>query len=376
MVEANIPGASIEVFKRETKFVREPYSTITPAGSHWLVKGLLPAHGYGFLAGPSQGGKSFLALDWALRIASNQSVLEKPLGQHNVGVVYVASEGANGVRKRVAAWRDAHPQVRDCAFEMIGEAPDLRDTDDIGDLLTELRAASAELSARGQRLGLIVIDTLAASMPGGNENDGSDMSMLLAHVQRIGKDLGALVLIVSHTGKIEERGLRGWSGQFAGADVVIMLTREEGAALRVGEVKKQKDAEAGERFAFTLSQAVIGRDEDGDEITSALVTYAEAPAAGAKARKAKALSAPEQLVLSAVQYVTGEGRTYPLPAVLGAQAWQKAVSRDDVRDRAIATGLATDDAKPGAVRMRFMRALEGLIAAKKIRQEGALLWLL
>lgn len=369
------PFANITVFARATKFTREPFAAIEPQGSSWLVKNLIPASGYGFLAGPSQGGKSFLALDWALKIASGQDVLKFRLGLHDCAVIYVASEGANGVRKRVKAWRNAN-RVSSCAFELIGEAPDLRDTDDIGDLLAELRAASAELSARGQRLGLIVIDTLAASMPGGNENDGSDMSTLLANVQRIGKDLGAFVLIVSHTGKDEARGLRGWSGQFAGADMVVMLTREEGADLRVGEVKKQKDGEAGQRFAFSLSQAVIGVDEDGEAITSALVVYEDAPDPKAKPRRRRALTPAAQLVLQAVKYVTDNGPTRPPPPAPGVQGWMLAVTREDVRERADTSGLAADGDKPDAVRKRFSRALEELAAGQQIRQEGGLLWLL
>jgi hypothetical protein len=259
---------------------------------------------------------------------------------------------------------------------MIGAAPDLRDTDDIADLLSELRNAAADLSSRGLRLGLVVIDTLAASMPGGNENDGSDMSQLLANVQRIGKDLGVFVLILSHTGKDESRGLRGWSGQFAGADFVAMLTREEGADLRVGTVAKQKDAEAGGRFAFTLAQSVIGTDEDGDDITSALVVYEDAPDPKAKPRRNRVLSNPAQVVLAAIKYVTDNGATRPPPPSPGVQGWMLAVTKEDARERADSSGLAADGDKADAIRKRFARALEELIAAQKVRQEGGLIWLL
>ena len=119
-----------------------------------------------------QGGKSFLSLEWSLRISAGMEVLGHR--SKRVGVVYVASEGANGVRKRVTAWRRTNPGV-DCAFEMIGQAPDLRKGDDIEALIAELHGAADELAGRDQTLGLVIIDTLAASMPGGNENDGADM---------------------------------------------------------------------------------------------------------------------------------------------------------------------------------------------------------
>jgi hypothetical protein len=59
----------------------------------------------------------------------------------------------------------------------------------------------------------------------------------------------------------------------------------------------------------------------------------------------------------------------------GAQSWWKAVSRDDVRARAMAAGLA-QDGKPPAVSMRFSRALEALCAQRKVRMEGDLIWLI
>lgn len=353
------------------QFVRENFHSIAPKGAEWLVKNLIPAHGYGFIAGPSQGGKSFLSLEWSLRLSAGLDVLGHR--SKRAGVVYVASEGANGVRKRVAAWRQANPDVH-CAFEMIGQAPDLRKADDISALIAELHGAADELAGRGEVLGLVVIDTLAASMPGGNENDGADMSALLANIQRIGEETMAFVIVVSHTGKDEGRGLRGWSGQFAGADTVIMLTREEGADLRVGLVKKQKDGEDGERFAFRLERVVLGEDEDGDEVSSAVVVYDSAPSA--KGRKAKSLTSPEQVVLSAIKYVTDNGDTRPVPQVPGALSHQLAVSRSDVRIRALASGFAVDGEPTNTTSQRLSRALQGIVAKGAVRMEGDLIWLL
>jgi len=371
-VAANIRPLSLaRAAPRAARFIREGFNTIAPKGAEWLVKNLIPAHGYGFLAGPSQGGKSFLSLEWSLRISAGMEVLGHR--SKRVGVVYVASEGANGVRKRVTAWRRTNPGV-DCAFEMIGQAPDLRKGDDIEALIAELHGAADELAGRDQTLGLVIIDTLAASMPGGNENDGADMSALLANIQRIGEETMAFVLVVSHTGKDEGRGLRGWSGQFAGADTVVMLTREEGADLRVGQVKKQKDGEDGERFAFKLEKVVLGEDDDGDEVSSAVVVYDVAPEA--KGRKSKSLTSGEKVVLTAIRYVTDNGDASPAPRVPGALPHQLAVSRSDIRARALASGFKVEDEKPNTTSQRLSRALQGLVAKSTVRMEGDLVWLL
>ena len=361
----------VPVANRPPRFTRESFQAIEPRGAEWLVKNLIPAHGYGFLAGPSQGGKSFLSLEWSLRLSAGLDVLDHR--SPRAGVVYVASEGANGVRKRVAAWRQSNPGVS-CAFELIGQAPDLRKAEDISDLIAELHGAAEELAGRGDVLGLVVIDTLAASMPGGNENDGADMSALLANIQRIGEETMAFVLVVSHTGKDEGRGLRGWSGQFAGADTVIMLTREEGADLRVGLVKKQKDGEDGERFAFRLEKVVLGEDGDGDEISSAVVVYDGVPEA--KTQKAARPTADGQFLLKAIRYVTDNGDTVPAPRAPGVLPHQLAVTRRDVRARAFASGFAHEEEKPNSTTKRFGRAIEDLVAKSAIRVEEDLLWLL
>ncbi len=360
-------------FRRQPKFIREPFDEIRQRGQDEIVKGVIPAHGVGYVGGPSQSLKTFWAVDSSLRITQGADVLGRRT--RACGVVYVAAEAPNGLRKRVEAWRKANGGVG-LPFELIAQAPDLRDTQQIEDLAAELRIAADEMKATGVRLGLIVIDTLAASMPGGDENGGADMSAVLSNVAWLGEQVGAFVLIVSHTGKDETRGLRGWSGQFAGADLVIMLTFEEGKPLRFGRVVKLKDGEDGQRFAIRLEKVSLGLDDDGDEITSAVIVYEDAEE-GPKPRKQRSLNPGEVIVLTAVGYVTDHGETQAVPShIPGAKPWMKAVTRADVRTRALTAGFASEGEKPDTIRQRFGRSLQGIVAAGKVRVEGALIWLL
>lgn len=361
-------------FRRQPKFVREPFDDIARRGLDEIVKGVIPAHGFGFLGGPSMSLKTFFAIDLSLRITQGEDFLGHRT--RPCGVIYIAAEAPNGVRKRIEAWRKINPG-RGLPFELIGQAPDLRDVQQIEDLTAELRIASDEMKQAGHRLGLIVIDTLAASMPGGDENGGTDMSVILSNVAWMASELGAFILIISHTGKDEGRGLRGWSGQFAGADLVMMLTREEDNPIRQGRIAKLKEGEDGERFAIRLEKVSLGFDEDGDEITSAVVVYETPDDGGAKVRKARPLNPGEIIVLGAVKLVTDHGTTRPVPThVEGALPWQKAVTRGDVRAKALASGFAVEDEKSNTTNQRFGRSIQGLVAAKKIRVEGDLLWLL
>ena len=60
-------------------------------------------------------------------------------------------------------------------------------------------------------LRLIVIDTLARAIAGGDENKSESMGQLVVHADAIRKETGAHVLFVHHSGKDQARGARGHS---------------------------------------------------------------------------------------------------------------------------------------------------------------------
>ena len=371
--------------QREPRFQREPFDAITPRQSRDLAKGLIPAEGFGFLAGPSGTYKTFLAIDWSLRIAEGVPILDHRTTA--CGVVYVAAEAPNGVRRRVEAWKRENGR-RGLPFELIGQAPNIRTRAEVEGLAAELRIAADDFAGRGVRLGLVVIDTLAASMPGGDETAGSDMSSVLSNVSWLAAEVGAFVLIVSHTGKDETRGIRGWSGQFAGADCVVMLSRESqdaGGEIRVGKVAKLKDGEDGQRFAISLKSVSLGFDGDGDEVTSAVIAYDDAPARETKARQ-KSLNQPAVLTLSAFNRLDDAGRLESVPLAPGVKPGMKGVRvatlRQAVFDLGLKDGEAPADDAPKAERERwfngrrkaFQRAVEDLGQARKLHAEGGWIW--
>ena len=60
-------------------YIGIPYLDIQPSVRPWLVKRVLPRKGVAFLVGASKAGKSFLAIDFALRMASGAKVLGNEL---------------------------------------------------------------------------------------------------------------------------------------------------------------------------------------------------------------------------------------------------------------------------------------------------------
>ena len=204
------------------------------------------------------------------------------------------------------------------------------------------------------------------------------MSRAFAAIEHLQRATGVLVMVIAHFGKSgAERGIRGWSGFDANSDATITLERDvEDPDLRTITFAKVKNGVDGGKLSFRLETVGLGIfDEDGDEIASCVPVYEPTPE-GLGARRTRALTAPEQVVFGAIRHVTDNGKTHPVPASAdGAKPWQKAVTREDVRARAITAGLAGDD-KPGTVRTRFSRALEGLSASRKVRVDGDLIWLL
>ncbi len=263
----------------------------------WIIKGVLPHAELAVLYGESGSGKSFMALDMAAAIA--RGIEWRGHRVHKGKVVYIAAEGANGFRNRLRAY--AHQQaidLKDLDIHVVHAAPNMLDKADALDV------AKAIVKVVG-RPDLIIIDTLAQTMPGGNENAGEDMGKALAHCRGLHRATGALVMLVHHSGKDASKGARGWSGLRAAADVEMEVMRADDD--RVLTITKQKDGDDGGEFGFKLETVLVDFDADGDEVTSCVVTHCEAASGVKDRRRAKPLGDIEKAVLQALEDTIGPG---------------------------------------------------------------------
>jgi hypothetical protein len=226
--------------------------------TEWLIDDVLPQADLAVIYGASGSGKTFFVLDMVAAVARGVRWRENETKQS--GVVYISAEGAGGFRTRVAAYRKHH-EIAGPLFGVMPAAPNLLFDDDVAGVVSEIRAFGT--------VGLVVIDTLAATMPGGEENSGKDMGRAVANCKLIAQQTGAMVVLIHHSGKDEAKGARGWSGLRAAADVEIEITRDEDS--RGARVTKQKDGEDGNPFAFRLQVVPLGFRATGKEITSCVV---------------------------------------------------------------------------------------------------------
>lgn len=264
--------------------------------TEWLIDDVLPQADLAVIYGASGSGKTFFVLDMVAAIA--RGVQWRGNATKQSGVVYISAEGAGGFRTRVAAYRKHH-EISGPLFGVMPAAPNLLFEDDIAGVTNEILSFGP--------VGVIVIDTLAATMPGGEENSGKDMGRAVAHCKQLAQKTGAMVILVHHSGKDEAKGARGWSGLRAAADVEIEVSRDED--VRGAKVTKQKDGEDGAPFAFRLQVVPLGFRATGKEITSCVVVEQEDMPGKPKPRAGGAVQRLVSDVYSDKMPLGGEGLT-------------------------------------------------------------------
>ena len=195
----------------------------------YLVDGLLVEGTLSLMTGKHASYKSFIALDIAMSVATGRSVFGMPTNKGNV--VYVAAEGANGLKRRANAWCHHYNEPIPENFDVFGNALQITDAELRGHFLDSI----------GQR-DLIILDTLAMCAVGLEENNATDMGKFVQATKAISTTAQAHVLIVHHNNKGDT--YRGSSALPAGVDTHILIKRDEKQHNKVSiAVDKQKDDE-------------------------------------------------------------------------------------------------------------------------------------
>jgi predicted transcriptional regulator len=198
----------------------------------WLIGDVLVADSLAVLFGKPGSFKSFLALDLACCVAGGlpwqgRNTLQGP-------ALYMAAEGRSGFSVRLEAWMDS---------ARVHELPDFHLFPDAFPLLDQARLVPAMIEVvRVMRPRMVVIDTLARSMNGGDENSTRDMSVLVDSADKLRQASGACVLLVHHTTKTGG-DYRGNSSLEGAADSMLHVTVEEATRVITLSCYKQKESD-------------------------------------------------------------------------------------------------------------------------------------
>ncbi|NYT58228.1 AAA family ATPase [Alcaligenaceae bacterium] len=330
----------------------------------WLVKGLLPDAGLTVIFGASNSGKTFLALDLALALACAQGHwLEQRC--HASGVIYLALEG--NLAARLRAWEREHgtARQRDATFAVYSGALDLFSisTDGVTRIADDLLAQTIEM---GWRPGLLIVDTLVRAAPGADENSVKDMSRVIENLTALGRALNACVLVIHHSGKNQDAGMRGSSALLGAADQVLEVRQEHNA--RTVKVFKSRDAGKDIDISFDLKVVELELDDDGEPITSCVV-MAQAPDAERRYQPPPKPKGNNQRIVFQVLWdiLLSLGQ----PGIAPAPDDRPSVSLDEL----IANTRALLPCEPRRAPERIRSAVTAMVASGVVHFENERLWL-
>ena len=237
----------------------------------WLIKRWVQAMALIMVHGPSGGGKTFVVLDWVLHMAAGLPTWAENKVKPSA-VVYLAGEGHQGLRGRVAAWKHKH-QTKTLNMWLSKSGCDLNTPEGYQKVSDQIRALPVTPA-------MIVVDTLHRFLLG-DENSAQDAKGMLDACAALMREFNCSVLLVHHTGVSEEaqhraRGSSAWRGAL---DIEIsIIPSKDGQPLEIVQ-RKQKDGELSEPLYARIAPIVIPGwfDEDGEPVKSATLELVDAP---------------------------------------------------------------------------------------------------
>jgi hypothetical protein len=231
----------------------------------YLIKGYLPANSFGMIYGASGSYKSFHALSWAVHVAlgldwNGCRVQGRP-------VLYIAGEGGVGVSRRLKALALRYNNgLQLTRLFRIDFGVQVTDVYQMNELVKLIQNKANEVN---EQFGLVIIDTLARSFGGADENQAKDMGAFISACDQIRANTGATVLIVHHSGVQDKERARGSSSLRAACDVEFRIERgSDTETAYILKCTKSKDEKEQPPQLFPLVEHRLFIDNDGDEICS------------------------------------------------------------------------------------------------------------
>jgi hypothetical protein len=236
------------------------------AKSH-ILKGILAKRETSGWIGPPGSGKSALLTEIGFHTAAGKD-WRGHRSKGVFGVVIFALERADLYRRRLEVYKrctglnDLPVAVVDCIINAM--SPTVADQ-----IEATVRAIEAET---GVLVGLVIIDTYpkAIAAGGGDEDKAASVNRAAANLRRVHERLDVHIALVGHTGKDESKGARGSSAHLGDVDVMTQVS--DIAGVKVATITKGNDTAERDIATYKLELVELDRDEDGDPITTTIVS--------------------------------------------------------------------------------------------------------
>jgi hypothetical protein len=265
----------------------------------YIVDGIIPAGpSFGEIPAPPKSLKSFFLADLLMHIS-----IDKPYAGRAVqpgAVIYITSEGVQGVKRRLVAMRRHHGvEGKRIPFALVPVMPNL------GSGTEDLEALKAEITKAIKPLNLpvraIVIDTLRRATPGKSENDPKDVSVFLANADALAQAFTCFVGVAHHSPRSDDSRGSGTNAIEGACDVILPVTRcDDGDTPRATvTIGRMKDGEEGLTWTFEVRSVQVGTDRNGKPKFGGYVVLIDKPAAAKEDQhtKQKARKEPRSVLL-------------------------------------------------------------------------------
>jgi hypothetical protein len=300
----------------------------------WLIHKIIERDVLAVLAGPRGTFKSFVALDWSMRMA---------LAGHS-GVI-LSGEGA-GLDRRIAAWAQHHRENLDLSsvpLVALERAVNLSAPVELGELVLALGCLE-------QSPAFVVIDTLSKFSAGMDENDNSEVAAFLAALtSEIREQFKCTVLLIAHSGHADAKRPRGASSLMANPDAEYIVERPDPKAMTVTVSRERfKDAPSMPALAYQAKVIDLGRlDRYGEAVTSL------------------ALDSTDLIPLR--PKVTGKAQQTLLAALEATQQGSGVWTEADLREIGRKAGLHRNSARDAVLGLRQLGYFEATIGGVRLK---------
>lgn len=265
---------AVEVVDRRTTVAPLQVRNILADGwnpyQNYLIKGLVNFGMVGFVAGSKNAGKSPLLLDIAAHVVKGD-----PWLGHRVKrayVLYVATEGWTGIGNRLRAVRQVYFEgAESVALDYLATPLDLRTSRASARAIAE--TAKSRAAMFGLDPGLIIIDTFSHTLAGGDDSNQADVKPAISNMKWLAGETGAAVLAAHHPTKNGSSGVRGSSTIEDDTDLTIRVEQDPKSSKRWVTTPRVKDYAEIQKVAFDIRTVELGEDQDGDPITSVVVSW-------------------------------------------------------------------------------------------------------